>query len=288
MSHVQQQQFCSTIKARLPQYFYNVIAVDVGSLDINGANRALFEDSLYLGVDLAPGRNVDFVARGHELALPDDSVDTVVSTECFEHDMFYPRTIQNIYRILKPGGLLVFTCATVGRAEHGTRRSLPQDAPLLATQGEWGDYYKNLTEEDIRSALDIDASFSEYEFQVNDESHDLYFFGIKRGTWLRRFDYSFIPYDRSARLFEDTGRGFRGMPSAVLGLDDPSVRHELNRHAFVFGLSGSADLRALRLVPIDAPAVVEVERLELETSAGRIDVLPCLRTNAAVVEGRTH
>ena len=55
----------------------------------------------------------------------------------------------------RPEGLFTFTCASTGRPEHGTRRSGPQDAPLLMEQGDWGDYYKNLTEEDIRETLFI-------------------------------------------------------------------------------------------------------------------------------------
>jgi hypothetical protein len=57
-------------------------------------------------------------------------------------------------RMLKSNGLFIFTCATDGRAEHGTNRTSPADAPLLT--GNWSDYYKNLTETDIMDVLDID------------------------------------------------------------------------------------------------------------------------------------
>ena len=39
---------------------------------------------------------------------------------------------------------------------------------------------KNLTEEDIRKCIDINASFSEYEFEVELNHCDLYFWGIKK------------------------------------------------------------------------------------------------------------
>ena len=65
--------------------------------------------------------------------------------------MFYPQTIQNVMRMLKPGGMFLFTCAAPGRPEHGTRRQGEWCAPLLLQiSEEWADYYKNLTEEDIR------------------------------------------------------------------------------------------------------------------------------------------
>lgn len=178
MAHPEQIVFCQSVLARHPERFVNKRVLDVGSLDINGNNRYLFTGGAYTGIDVGPGRNVDIVCKGHEFAAEDASYDVIVSTECFEHDMFYPETLRNILRMLKPEGLFLFTCATTGRPEHGTRRSEPSSAPLLS--GEWSDYYKNLTEADIREVLDVDACFSEYAFSVNERSKDLYFYGIKR------------------------------------------------------------------------------------------------------------
>lgn len=191
MAHPQQAEFCLSVKRRFPQHFVNRLVLDIGALDINGNNQFLFEDCLYLGIDLAPGRNVDFVSKGHELALPDASFDSIISTECFEHDQFYDRTLRNVVRLLKPGGMLLFSCATTGRPEHGTRRTTPHDAPLIQGFGEWSDYYKNLEESDIRAVLDVDAIFSEYGFSTNDETKDLYFWGIKKGELVTRDNYSF-------------------------------------------------------------------------------------------------
>jgi glycosyltransferase involved in cell wall biosynthesis/SAM-dependent methyltransferase len=191
MAHVQQAEFCLSVRNAFPVYFSERIVVDIGSLDINGNNQFLFSNCLYLGVDVAPGRNVDFVSPGHALGLPDGSIDTVVSTECFEHDQYYEQTLKNIVRLLKPGGMFLFSCATTGRPEHGTRRTTPHDAPLIQGLGEWSDYYKNLEERDIREVINIDAVFSHYAFSVNDETHDLYFWGIKSGKASSRSDYSF-------------------------------------------------------------------------------------------------
>jgi hypothetical protein len=79
-------------------------------------------------------------------------------------------------RLCKSGGLVVFTCATTGRPEHGTERSTPQDSPLTIAKG-WS-YYLNLTAEDF-SFVDFDSIFAEYQFSVNSQSCDLYFYGVK-------------------------------------------------------------------------------------------------------------
>ena len=192
MSHLEQIIFFDSIKKKYPNYFFGKIVVDIGSLDINGSNRDLFNQCLYLGVDLAPGRNVDLICSGHELDLPDCSVDVVISSECFEHDMNYRKTLNNILRMLKPGGLFVFSCATTGRKEHGTRRTTPNDSPLTQQFDEWSDYYKNLTEADIRKVFNVEGVFQEFEFSINEQSHDMYFFGIKRGDLIERDNYSFI------------------------------------------------------------------------------------------------
>jgi SAM-dependent methyltransferase len=192
MAHPQQQAFCESVKKRFPQYFSGTMVLDIGSLDINGNNQVLFDaDSLYLGIDVAAGRNVDIVCPAHELGLPAATFDTVVSTECLEHDMHWIQSLQNAIRMLRPGGLLLITCATTGRPEHGTRRTTPHDAPLLAkVNDEWADYYCNLDENDIRAKIDVAELFQFAEFSIGEETHDLYFFAIKHGVFERRLDRS--------------------------------------------------------------------------------------------------
>lgn len=192
MAHPQQKAFCSAIKARFPHYFNSVLALDIGSLDLNGNNQYLFDaNCLYLGIDVAQGRNVDIVSPGHQLGLPDETFDVVVSTECLEHDRHWEQTLQHAVRMLRPGGMLLMTCATTGRPEHGTRRTTPHDAPLLASvDDEWADYYRNLDEHDIRSALNVPELFQLIEFSVGEETHDLYCVAIKHGVFERRLDRS--------------------------------------------------------------------------------------------------
>ena len=180
MAHPEQKEFCERVLQQMPNLFENKNVLDVGSLDINGNNRFLFTNCTYCGIDIGNGPNVDIVSLSHEFQAPDETYDVIVSTECFEHDMHYKKSLINIVRILKKGGLFLFTCATTDRPEHGTRRTSPGNAPLLMSHLEWSDYYKNLTEQDIREVIDVDLIFDKYYFEVNNQAHDLYFWGIKK------------------------------------------------------------------------------------------------------------
>jgi autotransporter strand-loop-strand O-heptosyltransferase len=187
MAHKEQRDFCIRVKEQYPNFFKNKKVLDIGSLDINGSNRDLFENCDYLGIDVGEGRNVDLISVGHLFQGPNEYFDTIISTEVFEHDMFYEKTIQNIMRMLKPGGLFLFTCAAPGRPEHGTRRSGEHCAPLLIQISEdWADYYKNLDDNDIKKIHGFTETFPDGYFELNnifiEIPADLYFYGIKGGT----------------------------------------------------------------------------------------------------------
>lgn len=199
MAHPEQQYFFNSVKSKFPNRFVNCFVLDIGSLDINGNNQHLFESASYLGLDIAPGKNVDLISKGHELGLPNETFDVIMSGECFEHDPFYQKTVLNMLRMLKPGGLMLFSCATTGRPEHGTRRTTPSDAPFLQDLGEWSDYYKNLDESDFRAFINFDEEFSEYAFSTNPLTYDIYFYGIKKGSFTPRTDYSFLVAERSIK-----------------------------------------------------------------------------------------
>ncbi len=180
MAHGRQQDFCKKAKQRFPDYFKNVSVLDIGSLDINGNNHYLFEQYSYTGLDLASGRNVSYIGMAH-LFHSIQQFDLIVSTECFEHDQYWQLSLKNICdNLLKQGGFFLMTCATTGRPEHGTRRTTVSDSPFTTTIDGWGDYYQNLTEADFRSVIDFNAVFDFYGFSTDEESHDLYFWGIKK------------------------------------------------------------------------------------------------------------
>jgi SAM-dependent methyltransferase len=178
--HPEARDFTLSVKSQFPTFFEGKRVLDVGSGDVNGNNRFLFEGCEYHGNDVFPAPNVTVVSKTSDLQFPPDTFDTIISTECFEHDPEYKQSLQKIVTMLKPGGLFLFTCASTGREEHGTRRSNPVCS--YGTIGEiegWQDYYKNLTFEDVCESIDINT-FSSFGHFYNPFSCDLYFWGIKR------------------------------------------------------------------------------------------------------------
>jgi hypothetical protein len=91
--------------------------------------------------------------------------------------------------LLKPGGLFLFTCATTGRPVHGVKY-LEEECklkyenwktmPNVSIENWDNDYYKNLTEDDIRECINIDDIFVDYQFEVEENHCDLFFWGIKK------------------------------------------------------------------------------------------------------------
>jgi SAM-dependent methyltransferase len=181
--HTEAKDFTLFVKNTLGEYFLNKLVLDVGSGDINGNNRFLFENCEYHGNDVVNARNVTIVSKTKDLPFKDNTFDTIISTECFEHDPEYKESFNAIYRMLKPDGLFFFTCASTGRLEHGTRRTSPRDSyGTIGNLEDMSDYYKNLTEIDLNDVLSLNNLFSVWETYYNSQSHDLYFMGIKKGT----------------------------------------------------------------------------------------------------------
>jgi SAM-dependent methyltransferase len=179
MSHPEQLAFFRSLKQHLPAHFKNVRALEVGALDINGSIRSLFDGGQYVGVDVAEGPGIDLACPGQLLEFASGSFDTVVSAECFEHNPYWRETLANMLRMLRPGGLLLVSCATRGRKEHGTTRTTPEASPLTVAQ-RW-DYYRNLTAKDLETAVHLPGWLSSWNFWTNRESYDLYLVGFRQG-----------------------------------------------------------------------------------------------------------
>jgi len=178
--HDQAKAFTQFVAATLPDSFSGKTVLDVGSGDINGNNRFLFKDCDYTGNDVYIAPNATIVCKTGALPMGENTFDTIVSTECFEHDPEYAESFRKIVYMLKPGGLFLFTCASTGRHEHGTRRTSPGDSyGTIGNVSGWTDYYKNLTIDDLDTAVGLDATFSSYASYYNTSPCDLYFWGVK-------------------------------------------------------------------------------------------------------------
>lgn len=180
--HIEAREFTLFVKRILKDFFISKRVLDVGSGDINGNNRFLFEYCKYDGNDVMQANNVTIVSKTKDLYFSNNTFDTIISTECFEHDPEYKDSFLKIYNMLKPDGLFVFTCASTDRAEHGTRRTKPNDSyGTIAKLEDMSDYYKNLTEKDINEIVPLNNIFSVWDTYYNSISKDLYFVGIKKG-----------------------------------------------------------------------------------------------------------
>jgi len=178
--HPEARDFTLSVKSQFPTFFEGKRVLDVGSGDINGNNRFLFQNCEYHGNDVVSAPNVTIVSKTSDLQFEAGSFDTIISTECFEHDPEYQDSFRKILYMLKPGGLFTFTCASTGRPEHGTRRTSPHDSyGTIGNIDGWTDYYKNLTFEDVVECIDINV-FSSFRHSYNPVTCDLYFWGIKR------------------------------------------------------------------------------------------------------------
>lgn len=181
--HPQARDFTLFVKRILSDFFVNKRVLDVGSGDINGNNRFLFENCEYEGNDVIQAPNVTIVSKTKDLPFDDNTFDTIVSTECFEHDPEFEQSIIKIYKMLKPGGLFFFSCASTGRGEHGTRRTTPENCyGTIGNLEDMVDHYKNITDIELNEVLNLNTSFSVWDTYFCSEMFDLYFVGIKKGT----------------------------------------------------------------------------------------------------------
>jgi len=177
MAHQQQFQFFQSISKHYPHSFSQGKVAEIGSLDINGSVRQCFSAKDYTGFDIAEGKGVDVVQNGELISSPTAFYDTVISSECFEHNPFWVETFANMLRMTKHGGLIILSCATTGRQEHGTTRVTPGDSPLTTHAG-WN-YYKNLDANDFLETFNMLAWFDAFHFLMCPQTFDLYFYGLR-------------------------------------------------------------------------------------------------------------
>jgi SAM-dependent methyltransferase len=83
---------------------------DVGSYNVNGVYRPLFENPgwTYTGLDICAGPNVDVVLSSETewKNIPDETYDVVISGSTLEHTRHPWLFVKEIARIMKKGGLV--------------------------------------------------------------------------------------------------------------------------------------------------------------------------------------
>lgn len=98
-----------------------LLIYDLGSQDVNGSYRPIFSESAwrYVGIDMAPGKNVDIVLGNPYVfrEVSGNSADVVISGQAFEHIRYFWVTMLEIARVLKPGGVCCILAPSSG-PEH--------------------------------------------------------------------------------------------------------------------------------------------------------------------------
>lgn len=117
--------------------------LDVGGRNVNGTGRDLWPTLTWTTLDAMPGEDVDIVADAATWT-PDRAYDLVICTEVLEHAEAWRDIVATCARALRPGGLLLLTCATHGRDPH----SAHDGGPVRP-----GEHYGNVDPDDLGDAL---------------------------------------------------------------------------------------------------------------------------------------
>ena len=112
--------------------------------------------------------------NSHLKYISNKKFDIVISCECFEHAKNWKKIFQSMYNVCKANGFVIFTCASRGRIEHGTARTINSDSP-----GTDDSYYKNIFKREFEKSFNINKLLKQSLLHYNIKSSDLYFFGSK-------------------------------------------------------------------------------------------------------------
>lgn len=141
--------FCQTVAESFdcpgPVYEFGSYQVE-GQLDYADL-RSVFAGKPYVGCDMRPGPGVDRVEDVSAINLPDGEAGTVLCIETFEHVFEVRRAFDEVFRVLKPGGVFIITSPLNFRIHAYPddywrmtpsclkRMMRPYDARLVGSQG---------------------------------------------------------------------------------------------------------------------------------------------------------
>ena len=158
--------FRDIIKKQYPELFSVDRILECGSLDINGSLQALFNYREYITVDWRCGRGVGYVSLVHEYReKPDGYFDIVISTEMFEHDPYWQKSLTRMLELLRPDGSMMVTMAIEDRDPHELDCS-PRS-----------NYYENIDTEEFMAFLENKAKFELLVSSIAREEQDFLLLG---------------------------------------------------------------------------------------------------------------
>jgi len=140
---------------------------EFGSMQVPGQEgfadlRQYFPNMKYIGADMSPGLGVDVVLNLHSINLPSESVGTVISCDTLEHVEYPRKALSELFRILKPGGILIISSVMLYKIH-----AAPND-------------YWRFTPEGFKSLLsEFDSSYVDWNGK-EENPHTVIGVGIKR------------------------------------------------------------------------------------------------------------
>lgn len=176
MAHPGSNEFFELFITKFADLFGNRV-IDIGSNDINGGPQTLIHPREYVGVDLAQGDNVTLISSGHLIDLPSHYFSVAMSSQCFEHNPVWKETFSNMVRLTCPTGLVIWSAASIGAAEHGTTKSDNGFAAPSAVNSDQ-EYYGNVKESDVLNVMNYDYHFSRYFIFTDYKERNVFFAGL--------------------------------------------------------------------------------------------------------------
>lgn len=136
----------------------------------------------YVGLDVSPGEGVDVVGTAEELPFPDASFDCVLSSQVLEHVVDPRIVLQEMHRVLRPGGLALLSTHGVVRY-HATPDRRPDD-------------YRRWTHAGLAVEFELAGAWSSIDVRPNGGAAGALAFlvgreaeialGLARAAWLSR------------------------------------------------------------------------------------------------------
>jgi SAM-dependent methyltransferase len=157
--HAQAEQWVKQYSSHVPP---GGKVLEIGARDINGSIRGLFPDQSWTGLDAAAGPGVDIVADAADFD-GNAEFDAVVCTEVLEHAERAGMIVFAAYLALKPGGVLILTCAGPDRKPHGA------DGSPKPADGEW---YQNVSAGELTEWLEA-AGFATFKIDEREKPSDV-------------------------------------------------------------------------------------------------------------------
>lgn len=98
------------LRRQIKQYSHHIKGY---TIDIGAGGFSRYEDLFicdkYIKMDIFKGENIDVVGSADKIPFNNDSFDSIISTQVLEHLKYPEKSIQEMNRVLKKGGICLLT-----------------------------------------------------------------------------------------------------------------------------------------------------------------------------------